>query len=356
MSATEKRHMCDMAMQEFLGRLCPGESLGPLRSLLEGIGDKVVLSDEIGQPIAKATAGRLLEMGSGWAQAPVKDSFLHRSLKEFCDKQAKDPGLRTHVVDLKEKAGLGSLSDDCCLTTLFLALPKWQNQLGIRGICYGFEAHFRAYVAFEKAYCTEDDKAAWDSHGKDGGFTDTMSTRHKASGIASVWSDDMRVVADLADSIADARKDCIVLRVLRAVGGNRKEIVRKLASKPTPKNVFTLWIREDVVLCGKFNAPKPGLSLVDQLCDCQKFDIMEVLNDRRRSAGSSDHRAMPATSGSKGSKGGSKGGGVSKSAGHVGNVQQFMCASCATSRPRDAFSRNQLSKKEGRRCITCVKE
>lgn len=348
-SAAEKRSLADAAMQEYIGRMCPGQSLGLLRTLLERVGAKLLLSDNISQPIAKASGGRMIEMGDGFFEKPVAESFLCRSLMEFCTEQAKEARLRSHVVDLKGcPDSMKHLLEDLLLNILFLSIPKWQSEMGIRGICWAFEAH--TVFGFDQAYGNDKEKAGWECKGKDGSYIETMTARHKTAGIACVWSDDMRVVAELANAMADARKDCLVLRVLRAVG-NRKESVRTVVAQDTPNNVFTLWVREDAPMCGKFNPPRQGLSIAEQLCDCQEFDFMESLMDRHASNPSHSRIASSASPRVGRSNPREK---PSKSSSSIAGERHLTCASCGQAKPREEFSRKQLSKKDQRRCAPCI--
>jgi len=97
------------------------------------------------------------------------------------------------------------------------------------------------------------------------------------------YHDDMRVVSDIALHMAENRPDELVIRVLRAAGGvTYTDFVPTLSNADTPSNVIALWIREVRASQGtKFNAPRPGASLVAKLTDFTELTFIERLQRLR---------------------------------------------------------------------------
>ena len=150
-------------------------------------------------------------------------------------------------------------------------------------------------------------------------------------------SDDMRIVAEIGESMASANPKDLVIRVIRATANESwEEAIRCIATKPdlTPPNMFTLWIREDVPMCGQFNPKNPSLSLVDQLLDRRPFSLVHSLLG---GLGVPEENIVSAEDDCRESH------------------SRHQCSSCGEMKPKTNFSKSQL-RKYGReaRCKECV--
>ena len=101
-----------------------------------------------------------------------------------------------------------------------------------------------------------------------------MQVEHKSSGVRALFTDSLALAAQAATLLAAKNPDTAVIRVLR-VTANRSyhDCVRRIAKESAPKNLFTLWIRENVVVCGTFDKPfDPERDTLEQLLESTPFD------------------------------------------------------------------------------------
>lgn len=318
LSPEQRQASADRCKQEFLGKVCPGQSLGPLRTLLDRISEKVLLTDPISAPIVRAQTGpsanNYLEL-----KETMKTHFLFKSLMEFCDLQSKSPDTRTHVVDLRRNEDVRSdMIADLLLSSIPLALPKWQREEKLRDILFFFEVHAPWPVnAVYKNDGWEIDRGDTDSEEEDANL---VGVADDGAGVRAYWSDETQEIAEAAQIAATANPSFVCLRVLRVTGVSRFDSIKKIATENVASNVFTLWIREDIDMFGTFRAPRPELSLIEQLFDCSLPAHADAV---RR--GASDLFAP-------------------------GSIQ---CISCSQRKKLSEYSKSQLEK-EASCCIQCI--
>lgn len=71
-----------------------------------------------------------------------------------------------------------------------------------------------------------------------------------------------------------SKDSAATIRILRATGNQSRDTIKELA-KQSPQgypSLFTLWIREEAPMCGRFNPPRPGQSLVQGLLDSRPLN------------------------------------------------------------------------------------
>lgn len=246
-----------------------------LLELLEHFQDTVLQSDD--------TSGSMLEHQSGALRtllhlehelsSPMSDNTLFRGLSSLA-RRFSENGSREHrsfVVDLKSNNPIEDTGNDVLFTTLFLSLPQWQLQKEIRGISWAFETHH--LLQHESIFPS----SLWEVTRE----IDSLVAKNRHA--CAFYHDDMSIVSDVALHMAENRPDELVVRVLRAAGGvTYTDFVPTLANADTPSNMITLWIREDLASQGiKFNAPRPGASLVAQLTDFTELTFIERLQSLR---------------------------------------------------------------------------
>jgi hypothetical protein len=198
------------AIQSFLELANPGQTMMNLRQLLGLVGDKVLDYDLLGwKPSLDALEVLAPDVKSKFGVTKVRELFLHKVLVEFCDASSKDPQKRTHVVDLTGHSALAHNGLDLVLNALFLAFPKWQHEHSIRNIAFFWEAH--QLFGFHEIFGPDNDTNPWRANGGRGAI-ETFNVHHKSSGVIALWSDNMEVVADLANACASSRPDTMVLR------------------------------------------------------------------------------------------------------------------------------------------------
>mmetsp|Transcript_26075 Transcript_26075/g.42616 ORF Transcript_26075/g.42616 Transcript_26075/m.42616 type:complete len:584 (-) Transcript_26075:100-1851(-) len=247
-----------------VGDLSPSLSLGPLRQLLNRVADKDLSTDPISQSIACSIRGKQ-------KRKKVQQTAIYKQLMNFCELQAQQPRERHFVVDMNGNL----MHDTLMLTAVLMSLPKWQHSFGMRNICWALETHDWLWL-MKEMYAEKE----WNFFRSDQNKSyECIQVQHESSFITSVWADNMQVVAELAEAIAQKRKDCIVVRVIR-VTGNRSyhEIVRELATRKDSHNIFTLWIRESLCMCGKFNPLDQKKALVEQLLDIDSNMLDSIMN------------------------------------------------------------------------------
>eukprot|EP00961_Rhodomonas_salina_P098211 1321655-Rhodomonas_salina.2 len=227
-------------------------ALHPVLQLLQAIGGKLVGSDEITSPIVTTegvhTFRQLLRdfAGNDDLSTPVDQTFIHRGLAQLCMHCATDSAVRSHVADLVGLDHIEHSFQNSLINVIVLALPKWQQSLGIRGIAWAIEAH--NVMGFETCF----DKATWNRLDDQSGIvSDSCLVRHTQSGVTAFWADSTTVVSEIARELAFKHADRCIVRILRATPNRTDEVGRVLAQS-MPPNVFTLWIREEPPLCGKF--------------------------------------------------------------------------------------------------------
>ena len=335
--ADQERHYT-LLHEQSMARMCPSGSLSNLRAFLDRIGDKVLAEDPLSAPICaqmglnsslarpdgwkKGEAGSLDEYRTGVRHSgyfrPVKEHFLHKALVELCDMHIADRKKRHHAVGMgpawghsvaKSKEGKGEeelqLLLPFILEALFLVIPLWQRELGARGMWWFFEAHDVLLGGFWAAYGAKDDngnsksESHWDAGrrskkkglksypGKDGWSCRSCMAIHAGADSRASFSGATSLTAYLAEGAANACKhDGVVVRVLRATGNRslKQPIADILKERDTKRaeNVFTLWIREDITVCGKFDTPyNPKKPLKEQLFAAMQGDpIQQLLRER----------------------------------------------------------------------------
>lgn len=71
----------------------------------------------------------------------------------------------------------------------------------------------------------------------------------------------------------------MIIRVIRVTANDSwEDCVRSIATKQdVPNNIYTLWICEDVPMCGRFNPLNPSLSAIEQLLDKHTNSFVDTL-------------------------------------------------------------------------------
>jgi len=209
----------------------------------------------------------------------IRDTFLFKSLKEFTCAVMANPDLRQHVVDLKSDGSGGfqsrsthELASDILLSALFAVIPLWQHEECMSGISWSFESHHPLnIIQGNDAFKSN----VWRMHGD----TDSLLIKNRASGSSAFMSDHMKLVAEMGEMIAQANPGNIVIRVIRVTANESwADCVRSIATQhDLSSNVYTLWIREHVAICGSFNPLNPEMSLVEKLLDRRELSVVELL-------------------------------------------------------------------------------
>lgn len=270
-------------------------------------------------------------------------TFLHRSLLEFCRAVAASPDTRVHVVDMvrRSKDTLEEMGNTWLLDATLLWLLKLAASLPVQDVHWFVEAH--DIISFGSVF----DKQDWVIEETEDAV-DVYHARHKATGVQGLFSDGMRVVADLAKSTAQAFPNSVILRVLRATANSSmRETIQKLATEKTPANVFTLWIREDLSVCGQFRPATPGQSLAERLLDSVPATLESRLRDMmgQRTGMVFDGANASTCHGDLASEIGAHGG--------TGSGEK-RCVACREMLPKTQYSKTQWSKGTSRRCVQCT--
>jgi len=168
---------------------------------------------------------------------------------------------------------------------------------------------------------------------------DSLFVKNRVSGTSFFMSDDMKLVADMSEIIAHENPGNIVIRIIRVTANESwSDCVRSIATQDNlSSNIYTLWIREDVALCGRFNPLNPDMSLVEQLLDRRELSIEDLLLDR---LGINDENIFSRDS--------------SATESHVCRDEQA-CVSCGQFKTKECFSITQRRKYGNKaRCKECV--
>ena len=233
------------------------------------------------QLLCSESSPMMTMLNEGGLPRLIQDTFLFKALKEFTRSVMANPDLRQHVVDLKVDGGdyMGrsthEFTSDILLSALFAAFPLWQHEQSIGGISWSFESHHPLNLI---QGADEFQSNVWQLHDTN----DSLLIKNRLSGTSVFMSDHMELVAELAHVIAENNPDHVVIRVIRVTGNESwAGCIRSIATRDdVPSNVYTLWIREDVALCGRFNPLNPDMSLVEQLLDVQEFSFETLLLER----------------------------------------------------------------------------
>jgi len=342
----ERMAKAEMAQREALYRMGAVIDSMPKRfaGFLSLIKDRYVVSE----PLTKNFfAGNTLiaTLNQGSLPTSVGETFLFKSFKEYLNRLSQEPDLRHFVVDLKSHASPRERSivhyvSDLMLSALFFAIPMWQHEGCVGGISWSFESHNPLSSKME-AY---KNGAVWET--TVGDDCDSLLIKNRISQTCTFMSDDMRVVAEIGEHIARNNPKDMVVRVIRATANETwGDSIHDIATKhDTPKNMFTLWIREDVPMCGRFNPPNPRLSLVEQLLDRSAFSLIDSMLE---SLGVPEENIIRSTSNNP--KGESETGGSGDGHG------KHLCSSCGQLKKKQLFSKTQL-RKYGKqaRCKDCI--
>jgi hypothetical protein len=244
-----------------------------LLELLESLEDVVLESDAVGKRVfgtqcADTSVFSEMIQNRPIFAGPLSENTLFRAFISLARRfSGSNPGEDQYVVtDVKSNSPTGDMYNDLLLSTLFLVLPQWQLEKGITGISWSFETH----LLFQKDNVFS--SSLWEV------TTDTDSLLAKNRHALAFYHDDMRIVADIANAMAEHQPDTLVVRILRAAGGTGSTgFVPEIASMETPMHMITLWIREDLASQGtKFNDHRPGsVTLVDQLTDYKELSFLE---------------------------------------------------------------------------------
>ena len=327
-----------------MGALAPELQSMPARLdfLLNGIGKKSLATDPNIQRyqetsnfmnVAKRddpeTATPLLSL--------VNESFLYQSLRKFADAMQMDPQIRHHVVDLGGKGNMSHFIAEEVLDTLFFVLPIWQHKEGIGKLSWAVESH----AIFDRCRPLYE-RHGWSSVSID---HDSVTIKNRVSNTCVFATDNLEMVAAIAERLAADRPDEMVIRVLRVTANESwHDIIRKIATTSSvPDNFYTLWIRENIPTVGCFNPPREGQSLVQQLLDRERLDPIEcILRVFGVPPQNILRRPREEESKARGEQGNTNTGGIK-------------CASCGFYKNNDAFSKTQLrTKGRSARCKDCV--
>jgi len=270
----------------------------------------------------------------------VNESFLYRSLRSFADALQEDPQLRHHVVDLRFPQGRSVMSQfiaEEILDSLFFVLPIWQHEEGIGKLSWSFESH--AVFTRCRSLYEGMDGHTWNvvaGH-------DSIIVKNRVSDNCMFATDNMRIVAEIGEKLGTERPDEMVIRVLRATANESWHgvIQRIVTKRDVPDNVYTLWVREDLVEVGRFNPPKDQ-SLLRQLTDTEGHDPIERMlmafgvppqNILRHQDKDLEVNVEP------------------------GNTAVLKCSSCFLRKAKTAFSKSQLKTKGAlARCKDCIQQ
>ena len=291
------------------------------------------------QLLCNESSPMMTMLNEGGLPQHIQDTFLFKSLKEFTCAAVANPDLRQYVVDLKAEGsgGYGSRSthefkSDALLSALFAAFPLWQHKECVGGISWSFESHYPLKI-IEGSDAFKSN--VWRMHGDN----DSLLIKNRVSDTSVFMSDHMKLVAEIGVVIAQASPDNLVIRIIRVTANDSwSDCVRSIATQDNlPPNVYTLWIREDVALCGRFNPLDPAMSLVEQLLDKQEFSFEELLLGRLGINGQNFIRSD-----------------LSETEREV-RVDEQACFSCGKLKTGDCFSNTQRRKYGNEaRCKECV--
>jgi hypothetical protein len=157
------------AAGELIARVCPGQNLHNLRVLLEGVGERVLMSD----PVISNALGSLRRgmIADDWG-TKVKDTFLYQALLRMCDEESHKEQPRVFVVDQKlESDSLASLGSEMVQAAVACALPVWQSELGLGSDLAFFVEDHNMHVIARSAYKNVPITVHADKSGTSGAFT-----------------------------------------------------------------------------------------------------------------------------------------------------------------------------------------
>lgn len=195
----------------------------------------------------------------------VSETFLFQALEGLVASPQ-----RIHVVDLRADDPITEQQNSAMLAINFFAIPQWQAEAGPLNMAWAFESHSFTGTLGERAFPGAEWKVTASNDAIDG-----LTVMNRCS--RAFCADNVEVVADVSEALAETPED-IVIRVLRATGNQSyHEKIHELATREVPENIYTVWIREDVSILGRFNPPQNDLSLSDQLLDVQPMDLISMM-------------------------------------------------------------------------------
>jgi hypothetical protein len=191
-----------------------------------------------------------------------------------------------HIMDMRQPSYLdiGLLESyehysDSFFSYLFFSIPTWQQQLSILDLVWAVTMD----ICVDHKTILAD--AWWDI--KAGPFFTTARYR---GDIRLLCSDEMSLLCPVVNELAKRNPRVLVVRVLRVLADeSQTSYARQVALSPTPKNIITLWIREDTRAGSKFRISRPTQSLADQLVD---FKALDITHSMLRMMGISDHQII----------------------------------------------------------------
>ncbi len=281
-TAEEKKVRAEKAMRESLYKMGVTPTggmhsrVGAFLSLIEGKDTASAV-----KILCSENSSMMTMLSEGGIPLHVRDTFLFKSLKEFICAIEVNPDLRHHVVDLKagRSEGFGrrnvdEFTSDLLLSALFAAIPLWQHDESVGGISWSFESHYPLSII--KGNDAFKSNVWWTSERSD---ADSLLIKNRVSGTSVFMSDHMQLVAEVGKVIAEANLGQTVIRVIRVTANESwSDCVRSIATQDDlPSNVYTLWIREHVPFCGRFNPLNPDMSLVEQLLDRQDLSFETLM-------------------------------------------------------------------------------
>ena len=257
-------------MRDRLGVSTPQVLLG----FMESLANVVLESDDIGKHVmgtqhVERTAERMRELNcqSDFEfTSPLSNNSLYQALKCLAIEcsESNNKKDRCFVADVKSNNLVTDTHNDVFLSTFFLSLPQWQLQNGIKGIYWSFETHtlFNQDLIFPTS--------SWKI--TTGSESMTVTNQH----AQAFYHDDASTVVQIANEMAERNRNSLIVRVLRATGASH--YTKEIVNASTPKNIITLWIREDLVSLGAtFNdQPRDNYpSLVAQLTDYKHLSLIQ---------------------------------------------------------------------------------
>ena len=310
----------------------PHTSLSYVRKILEKVEDMAIKDDSVLKqksflPPGFITSGGIFQHLKD-EQKPDKVGEMpgFSFLKEFAE---LDSSPRVHVVDWKPTGDFSAANSQSLLLDAFLmALPMWHKQYFPQiSIRWFMEIHDK--LGFPDSYKTNE----WESREDDG--IDMFSARHRHFPVVALFAEYGYVLAEISKEVALKFPSALVVRVLRSTGNvSFHQHIRDIAKdKDTPKNVFTLWLREDCATLQWFKPLDTTMPLEKQLVD---LDPSTSFLSRR-------FGARP----------------ENMCGGFPSDGDKIRCCKCQEFKAKKDFSKSQHAKRRRRhshrmKCIACV--
>eukprot|EP01083_Nonionella_stella_P146291 459961_1 len=300
-----------------------------LETMLDAIGDIQIISDPISGTISKGFGKRFKKR----FEVRVKETFIHKALSNFCAFLQNNQDSRNFVVDLKAQ---NDPMMELIMTTIFISIPIWQHNIGLSRLWWSIESH-SYWMNGNTASKIYSDK--WEVKDDSSGI-DVLFVSNRMSGARAIFADNITFVADIGEEMAKSNRDRFILRILRVTGNKSyRDSIQRIVMKEQLPNCYTLWIREDVAVCGQF---KPrGKAYVFTGTG------FAGMNDEEEDVSSDTQRICKRCKKTLKKKGDS----------HCSFCAfQVVCAQCGVGKSSMEFSKNQLKKAQSkRRCKKCVK-